>query len=650
MYCGQLWARFATKRREKAPPTVVVRIHLLLCCCIIYAMAIAQLQIHELAQHRLQVNGRDAMLDDFDIERHAGTGFVKVHGAGDSAALLIGRRRPGRLGDQFLGKVPVGVPVALIYVLTYAGQSRRTSALIKQVEELQFLGNLPDHPSIVRPLGFFLVEQDFRILGMYLSFRASQAPVDHPHQVHYRENYDERAIVIVRPLFQYTLCDQANRARSFVHCFPDEAAEKLPVIFRQLREAVAALDERCVAHNDIKENNIVVSRDEIVPDQLHVGLTDYGEARKFASKDLTLADGDFPCGGNPLHKLPSTAAGGKCYKNADFYALKFTEQGLERFIFGLRCQQLLAVILTKDDTIQAKDHELQAKERTIEGKNQLIQEGRAESQRKDQQLEALRAELRAKDHELQAKERTIEGKNQLIQEGRAESQRKDQQLEALRAQVDRLQQQLHLAVPAPQVTPPPRQLAAPGASAAPHAPAAAASAPLPVAPAPTSALACKQPGDGQRVLDVDIGWTEDQLRQNMGTFPTKVIVQLVNPGRLREIRSTSTVYSPGYDDRKCPLCTVLDPTSIIMDMSMLCITTVGDRFLRKCTSLEKLDLSGLANVQTVGYNFLVRCTALAHVQIAAKQQSIEARLQETGIKKQGSFAGFFSGCTYSVKK
>ena len=58
-------------------------------------------------------------------------------------------------------------------------------------------------------------------------------------------------------------------------------------------------------------------------------------------------------------------------------------------------------------------------------------------------------------------------------------------------------------------------------------------------------------------------------------------------------------------------------TATAVDLSGLSqLTTVGDYFLRNCTSLTTVDLSGLSQLTTVGDSFLERCSSLTTVDLS----------------------------------
>ncbi len=113
---------------------------------------------------------------------------------------------------------------------------------------------LPDHPSIVKPLCWFKTHQDLTRIGMYYRYKSGcntftpevvKANIFHSH-----------TIVVVSPLWDYVLCDPLNTSRSFAHCFPVDTARILTSLHDQLLDAIRFLKKNFISHNDIKEDNI----------------------------------------------------------------------------------------------------------------------------------------------------------------------------------------------------------------------------------------------------------------------------------------------------------------------------------------------------------------------------------------------------------
>jgi hypothetical protein len=177
---------------------------------------------------------------------------------GHRVVSLIGRRKPDTAAKGSLEQVPIGQPMALLYVLTFADlvpPSTRTLAS-GCIRELLLLEQLPDHPSIVKPVGSSRRRRTSPLSGMYFALREAKTPVPRPHVVANQEIYDRRAIVTVSPLSDYTLCDPSNQHRSFVHCCPDEAAEKLPAMLGQLHDAITFLLRHRISHKKKKSTTL----------------------------------------------------------------------------------------------------------------------------------------------------------------------------------------------------------------------------------------------------------------------------------------------------------------------------------------------------------------------------------------------------------
>jgi DNA-binding beta-propeller fold protein YncE len=258
-------------------------------------------------------------LTHFSLESHQ-NGNAIVHGGGCSAFLLIGEFK--RKGQH--ERIPRGERLALRYVLTYAkpveDESSRRRAL-RLVGELAMIDALPDHPSIVKPLGWFTTPQSSNdidhYIGMYHAYRSgSRACL--PEAVE-KDLYAEQAIVVVSPLFDYVLYDTRNQQRSFVHCRPIDAARVLEAVMDQIIDAVVFLRQHCISHNDIKGDNIVLRPDEHVECGWRAALIDFGEMRRFRTADMILAEGEDPPGGADSYKHPAVKHT-RCYKKADMYA------------------------------------------------------------------------------------------------------------------------------------------------------------------------------------------------------------------------------------------------------------------------------------------------------------------------------------------
>jgi serine/threonine protein kinase len=327
-------------------------------------------------------------LEDFELERLE-NGHVKIFGAGMNAFLIVGKLKEGRhVNDPFL---TVGRRIALRYLLTFRMEVNRESSRAiahRLVSEMTLMASVlaseaPGHP-LVASKAWFTTPQDPLILGMYFNFQTrgslSQLPMDMPDEL-----YDDRAVVVISELYPYVLCDYRCEARSFVHQFPREAADNLDSIFSQIRRGVEMLQRHNMSHNDIKCDNVVVDVDEVPgrPMQCRAALIDFGEVTQFADQTMTLPLGQDRPGGSPAYKLPSLHAGQRCFKDADFYALRCMQADLTREIL----RQLQRVY--SDEATAMK-----AERCTAEEQNQNLTN---EIGRLQEEVNQLRIEQRAKD-------------------------------------------------------------------------------------------------------------------------------------------------------------------------------------------------------------------------------------------------------------
>ena len=333
----------------------------------------------------------------FDLELHP-NGRPLLCGGGTSAFTVSGR---------YVGpndeRIPKNVPLALRYVYTLKNggevASSRTLAQ-RNISELATIQHVPAHPSIVKPYCWFTTPQDAELIGLSFAYR-SPDPRHEPQPVpNLHDDYATKAVVVVFPLFDYVLCDTRNKSRSFVHCHPEAGERYLNIFMEQLREAIRFLQERCIVHNDVKADNIVVRPDTSVACGWRVALIDFGDMRVHANEDLILGAREIIPAGAPDHKLPSVLRGQKGYMDADYYALALTEIYLRKII-------VIETGRLRQDALDERDATIQASERTIEqlcadliDKAGIMQQLGAALIDKESQLEEMRAEIHFRDQQV----------------------------------------------------------------------------------------------------------------------------------------------------------------------------------------------------------------------------------------------------------
>jgi serine/threonine protein kinase len=271
----------------------------------------------------------DVTLDHFTTEKHP-NGNTIIHGGGMSGFLIAGKYMPIN-GCQ---KIPRGQWLALRVSFAYdEGLNPKTNELVNTLtQELSMVPLLPDHPSIVKPLCWFKTPQDLTHIGMYYGYHSGDKSFT-PHPVE-RDLFQKHTIVVVSPLWEYVLCDKLNKARSFLHSVldllsPPDAGELLDDFEVQLRDAIDALKQCFISHNDIKSDNVVVRRDVTAKFGWRVALIDFGEMRQFATADMVLGPEQGTPAGAPQHKPPNIAQT-RCYKDADCYACECTLSDLRK--------------------------------------------------------------------------------------------------------------------------------------------------------------------------------------------------------------------------------------------------------------------------------------------------------------------------------
>jgi len=159
---------------------------------------------------------------------------------------------------------------------------------------------------------------------------------------------------------------------------------------------------------------------------------------------------------------------------------------------------------------------------------------------------------------------------------------------------------------------------------------------------------------------VDIRWTENDLKkkvQELGLERRQIVI-LINSSQLKGVpRDSATL---GCRMGHCPsgISSLLNPTRVVMDASLLDVQEVGHGFLRGCSSLKEVDLSGLRNVQKMGDSFLYGCSSLQEVNLSplCNIQKVGnnflnrcSSLKEVELsplsKVQKVGGGFLSGCS-----
>jgi len=115
----------------------------------------------------------------------------------------------------------------------------------------------------------------------------------------------------------------------------------------------------------------------------------------------------------------------------------------------------------------------------------------------------------------------------------------------------------------------------------------------------------------QPAIDVDIGWTKEDLEEKVQELglQKQQILNLINPGHLTVIPNDSVVLSEWINS-------LLNPTRVVMDATLSTVQEVGNNFLFYCSSLKEVDFSPLSNLQNVGDGFLSECSWLKEVDLS----------------------------------
>jgi len=121
----------------------------------------------------------------------------------------------------------------------------------------------------------------------------------------------------------------------------------------------------------------------------------------------------------------------------------------------------------------------------------------------------------------------------------------------------------------------------------------------------------------QTPIYVDIKWSARDLEQKVqeqGLEKQQTVI-LINPSQLKVIPKKSAVLGYTYGMIFSGISSLLDPTRVVMDATMVNVQVIGRDFLCGCSSLKEVDLSPLSNVQRVGYDFLFGCSSLKEVDL-----------------------------------
>ena len=131
-------------------------------------------------------------------------------------------------------------------------------------------------------------------------------------------------------------------------------------------------------------------------------------------------------------------------------------------------------------------------------------------------------------------------------------------------------------------------------------------------------------------IELDIQWRANDLKQKVQELDLvkQQVVILINPSHLNAIPQDSALL--GFPSRVSSL---LDPTHVIMDPTLLNVQKVGNGFLHGCSSLKGVNLSPLSIVREIGGGFLKKCSGLQEIDLSPL----------SNVQKVGPC--FLSGCS-----
>jgi serine/threonine protein kinase len=163
-------------------------------------------------------------------------------------------------------RLPKDVDLILRVVYTHTDGNVPSSVTLAQrnISELAAMTQVPDHPSIVKPCCWFTTPQDEELRSSDWALRiAIEIRATSRSRCRWRCS-TAGWLLWSRRTSTMSVCDTRNKSRSFVHCHPDNAEQHLGALIGQLHDAIQFLQQHRITHNDLKADNIVLSRDESV--------------------------------------------------------------------------------------------------------------------------------------------------------------------------------------------------------------------------------------------------------------------------------------------------------------------------------------------------------------------------------------------------